>query len=110
MYEVRIVVAIVALLLMGLISGWLGHRRDAGSALLALTSIVWLIGDTFFEGGVLLEVTPRNGLTFADLFGLAGLGVAAVQVAARHRTRRARSEGRRDPERAVAESREDRAQ
>lgn len=76
----RVLLLILVLFTLGMISGLLGRRMIVGSVLLALTAVVWLLVDTNFEGPILFVITRRNGLTFADLFAFAGLGVAVVQL------------------------------
>ena len=77
--DLRIALVITTLAALAVVSGLHGRRHRVGSVLLALTSVVWLLVDSPFEGAVLFDVTSHNGLTFTDLFGLAGLAVAAGQ-------------------------------
>ncbi len=78
--ELRVVVTIFALMGAMFIAGTLGARLRIGAVLLALLSFVWLTLDSRFEGGILVPVTSDNGLTSADIVGVVGLIVAAVQL------------------------------
>lgn len=78
MPELRIVLTVLALLAAMLIAGLIGLRQRLGIAVLALLSFVWLTVDKDFEGGVLLTVARHNGLTVADLVGIAGFLVCVV--------------------------------
>lgn len=76
MPEVRIALTVVALLAAMVLAGVLGRRQRAGCVLLALLSLLWLLVNHDFEGGVLLSFTSHNGLTASDLVGLAGFAVS----------------------------------
>jgi hypothetical protein len=78
MPELRIVLTMIALLAAMVISGMIGRRNRLGIAVLALLSFVWLTVDKDFEGAVLVTVMRHNGLTLADLVGLAGFAVCAI--------------------------------
>ena len=48
----------------------------AGGVAIGLLSVLWLLADKPLEGGVLVVFRPGEGLTAADLAGLAGLALA----------------------------------
>ena len=80
--------AAVVLALLVLVAG-VGHRAGAaGAVLVAAVSVLWLVVNGPMEGEILLEVTPQDGLTGADLAGLTGLGLAAIQLSQVMRARR----------------------
>ena len=81
MSELRIIILIWTLLLAMATAAGLGTRSRFGPPMLALVSLAWLLVDTDFEGVVLVDVTPRNGLTTSDLVGVLGLVLAVGQGA-----------------------------
>jgi hypothetical protein len=78
MSDLRVVALIVTLGAAMIICAVLGVRHRVGYVLLTLLSVIWLLVDQDFEGDILLTVSNRHGLTTSDLFGLAGLAVAAL--------------------------------
>lgn len=87
---------VAALVLVGLVlSAGLSRRSGGvGAAVLAATSVLWLIVNEPMEGPVLLTVLPGHGLTGADLAGLTGLGLAVLRgVALRRGTSGSTREG-----------------
>ena len=70
-----------ALVLAGLVlaAGLSGRHGWGGAATLAGMSLLWILVNGPMEGPVLVVFTPHHGLTGADLAGIAGLGLAAVQ-------------------------------
>ena len=79
MHTLRIAGTAVALVLAMCICAALGRRSRAAIVALLLLSFVWLTVDGDFEGPRLLELTKSNGVTLADLVGVAGI-VAAVAL------------------------------
>jgi len=81
---------LAAVVLAGLVvaAGVSGRFGLAGAAMLAAISIVWLTVNAPMEGPVLVRLPATHGITGADLAGVAGLGLAALQAA---RARRARA-------------------
>ncbi|SDH05178.1 hypothetical protein [Pseudonocardia oroxyli] len=59
-----------------------------GSIALGLAGLAWLLVNSSVEGIVLLRFTPQNGLTGADLAGLAAIAIAGVRTVRILRTRR----------------------
>ena len=66
-----------ALAVLVVAAGTADRTGRAGAVALALASVAWLLVNGPVEGLVLVRVTPRHGLTGADVAGLAGLGLAA---------------------------------
>lgn len=89
MPELRIVLTVVALVAAMVLAGALGVRQRSGALILALLGFVWLTLDNRFEGAVLLTVSDHNGLTAADLVGLAGIGAAGFELFRLRRSRQA---------------------
>ena len=58
--------------------------RVALAAGLVVLAGVWVLVNKPVEGPTLLVLSPSHGVTFADLFSLVALGVAAELVLARH--------------------------
>jgi hypothetical protein len=51
-------------------------RRRLLALFLALAGVVWLVADKYFEGPVLLVLTPHHGITASDLVSLPLFGAA----------------------------------
>ena len=79
---------LAALVLVGLVLAAGTSRRLGmrGAVTLAAVSLLWLVVNGPMEGPTLVTVAPGHGLTGADLAGVAGLALAAIQ--ARSLTRR----------------------
>jgi len=65
--------ALVLLVVAACLAGYVGRPAVP---VLAVASGLWLVVNGPMEGGVLIPVTAAHGLSYADLAGLAGLGIA----------------------------------
>jgi hypothetical protein len=80
MSELRLIITAALLALAMVLAAWMGRRQRIGTVILALLSLVWLTVDRDWEGGIIVVVDSRHGLTTADLVGVAGLVLAGVQL------------------------------
>ena len=80
-------VVLVALVLLAGVSGETGLRGAIG---LSIAAVAWFLVNGPMEGPILVVVSDSNGLTGADLAGVAALALAIwrARVALRHRGRR----------------------
>jgi hypothetical protein len=81
------VLAAVVLAGLVVVAGVSGRFGLAGAAMLAAISIVWLTVNGPMEGPVLVQLSATHGITGADLAGVAGLGLAAIQAVRARRER-----------------------
>lgn len=78
MHTLRIAATAVALFAAMCICAALGRRDRAAIFALILLSLVWLGVDGDFEGPILFDLTKSNGVTLADLVGVAGIATAGA--------------------------------
>lgn len=80
------VCAVVVLILLFVSATWtvLRPSRMAAFALIGV-AIVWVLVNGPLEGYVLYSFTPYNGLTVADLFSIAAVGIALWTLGTRRR-------------------------
>ena len=80
-------VAAVVLAALVLAAGVSSSAGVGGALALATISVLWLLVNGPMEGKILVDVSATHGITGADLAGLVGLGLAAVQGARAFRRR-----------------------
>lgn len=85
MSHLRITLIVVVLLVSMILSGVLAVQARRGAVLLGLLSVLWVLVDQEFEGPVVIDLLPRNGLTASDLVGVVGFVVACCLFVRRAR-------------------------
>lgn len=65
------------------LAAWIGRRQRIGTSILALLSFVWLTVDRGWEGGIVVVVDARQGLTLPISSASRGSSLRACSSCAR---------------------------